>query len=67
MAADIDCDDICGLVFPSSAVEVIGWDCCCSFFIFDVDPPVADDNFGFIPQLHNALGRYVYGALRYEF
>ncbi len=35
--------------------------------IFDVDPPVADDNFGFVPQLHNALGRYVYGALRYEF
>ena len=35
--------------------------------IFDVDPPIADDNFGYVPQLHNALGRYVYGTVRYEF
>lgn len=33
----------------------------------DEDPPLADDNFGFIPQLHNPYGRYWYVSARYEF
>ena len=33
----------------------------------DEDPPLADDNFGFLPQLHNPYGRYWYVTARYEF
>jgi len=35
--------------------------------IFDVDPPLADENLGFFTQLHNAIGRYGYVDLRYRF
>jgi len=33
----------------------------------DEDPPLADDNFGFVPQMHSAYGRYWYVSARYEF
>ncbi|MCG8566105.1 MAG: hypothetical protein MI747_13590, partial [Desulfobacterales bacterium] len=33
----------------------------------DEDPPLADDNFGFIPQMHNAYGRNWYLTAHYEF
>lgn len=35
--------------------------------VTDEDPPLADDNFGFLPQLHNPYGRYWYVSARYEF
>jgi outer membrane receptor protein involved in Fe transport len=33
----------------------------------DEDPPLADDNFGFVPQLHNPYGRYLYVSAQYQF
>lgn len=35
--------------------------------VFDTDPPLADENFGFMTYLHSARGRYGYLDLRYEF
>lgn len=35
--------------------------------VFDAEPPLADEAFGFFTTLHNALGRYGYVDLRYEF
>jgi iron complex outermembrane recepter protein len=35
--------------------------------LFDEDPPLADENFGYIAALHNPLGRYMYLNLRTGF
>jgi iron complex outermembrane recepter protein len=35
--------------------------------IFDVDPPLADENLGYFAGLHNPLGRYGYVDVRYSF
>ena len=35
--------------------------------VTDEDPPLADDNFGFVPQMHNAYGRNWYLTAQYEF
>ena len=33
----------------------------------DEDPPLADASFGFLPELHNAYGRYWYFAVKHDF
>lgn len=35
--------------------------------IFDEEPPLADTNFGYLGDLHNPSGRYLYGSVRKEF
>ncbi|MDP3740269.1 MAG: TonB-dependent receptor [Hyphomonadaceae bacterium] len=35
--------------------------------IFNEEPPLADTNFGYLGDLHNPSGRYLYGSIRKEF
>ena len=35
--------------------------------IFNEEPPLADTNFGYLGDLHNPSGRYLYGSVRKEF
>ena len=35
--------------------------------LFDAEPPLADEAFGYFTTLHNAMGRYGYVDLKYEF
>jgi outer membrane receptor protein involved in Fe transport len=35
--------------------------------ITDEEPPLADTNFGYLGDLHNPAGRFVYGSIRKEF